>query len=156
MPAARTIRRSSAKSTSTDPDDVKVMANHHAGEVLVHLGSSNYLERYKIYVTHLQEWQQQFDKLESVDLRYDRQIIVNPDLQGAMKQPPLSAEAAKKAMAAGVKPAALITHISTAPKPRATLAVKPVGPSVAKPTPSKPAQRTNREGCTSQGARSAG
>jgi len=39
---------------------VKVMANHHAGEVLVHLGSSNYLERYKIYVTHLQEWQQQF------------------------------------------------------------------------------------------------
>ena len=74
------------------------MANHHAGEVLVHLGSSNYLERYKIYVTHLQEWQQQFDKLESVDLRYDRQIIVNPDLQGPMKQPPLSTEAAKKAM----------------------------------------------------------
>ena len=97
----------------SDPDDVKVMANHHAGEVLVHLGSSNYLERYKIYVTHLQEWQQQFDKLESVDLRYDRQIIVNPDLQGPMKQPPLSTEAAKKAMAAGVKPAALITRIPT-------------------------------------------
>src|ERR1700674_1608221 len=90
----------------SDPDDVKVMANHHAGEVLVHLGSSNYLERYKIYVTHLQEWQQQFDKLESGELRYARQIIVNPDLQGAAKQAPLSAEAAKKAMAAGVKPAA--------------------------------------------------
>ncbi len=48
----------------------------------MHLGSSNYLERYKIYVTHVREWRQQFDKLESVDLRYDRQIIVNPDLQG--------------------------------------------------------------------------
>ena len=70
----------------SDPDDVKVTANNHAGEVLVHLGSSHYLERYKIYVTHVQEWQQQFDKLESVDLRYDRQIIVNPDLQGPMKQ----------------------------------------------------------------------
>ena len=35
----------------SDPDDVKVTANDHAGEVLVHLGSSNYLERYKIYVT---------------------------------------------------------------------------------------------------------
>ncbi len=101
----------------SDPDDVKVMANNHAGEVLVHLGSSNYLERYKIYVTHVQEWQQQFDKLESVDLRYDRQIIVNPDLQGPTKQPPLSAEAARKAMAAGVKPAALITRITTAPRP---------------------------------------
>jgi cell division protein FtsQ len=123
----------------SDPDDVKVLANHHAGEVLVHLGSSNYLERYKIYVTHLQEWQQQFDKLESVDLRYDRQIIVNPDLQGPMKQPPLSAEAAKKAMAAGVKPAALITRLPTVPRPSPTLAVKTVGPAPAKPTPTKPA-----------------
>ena len=100
----------------SDPDDVKVLANNHAGEVLVHLGSSNYLERYKMYVTHVQEWQQQFDKLESVDLRYDRQIIVNPDLQGPAKQPPISTEAAKKAMAAGVKPAALITH-QHGPKP---------------------------------------
>ena len=58
------------------------MANDPQGEVLVHLGSSNYLERYRIYVTHVQQWRQQFDKLESVDLRYDRQIIVNPDLQG--------------------------------------------------------------------------
>src|SRR5580704_16108283 len=122
----------------SDPDDVKVMANHHAGEVLVHLGSSNYLERYKIYVTHLQEWQQQFDKLESVDLRYDRQIIVNPDLQGPMKQPPLSTEAAKKAMAAGVKPAALITRIPSTPRPTPTLAVRTVGPAPAKPTPAKP------------------
>ena len=58
----------------SDPDDVKVLANDPAGTVLVHLGSSNYLDRYKIYVSHLQEWRQQFDKLESVDLRYDRQI----------------------------------------------------------------------------------
>jgi hypothetical protein len=64
---------------------------------------------------------------------------VNPDLQGPMKQPPLSAEAAKKAMAAGVKPAALITHISSAPRPTPTLAVKTVGPAPAKPTPARPA-----------------
>ena len=123
----------------SDPDDVKVTANNHAGEVLVHLGSSHYLERYKIYVTHVQEWQQQFDKLESVDLRYDRQIIVNPDLQGPMKQPPLSAEAARKAMAAGVKPAALITRISTLPRPSPALTAKPVATSAAKPAPSRAA-----------------
>ncbi len=87
----------------------------------MHLGSSNYLERYKIYVAHVQEWRQQFDKLESVDLRYDRQIIVNPDLQGTMKQAPLSTEAARKAMAAGVKPAALITRIPSAPRPSPTV-----------------------------------
>jgi cell division protein FtsQ len=94
----------------SDPDDVKVVANDPQGAVLVHLGSSNYLERYKVYVSHVQEWRQQFDKLESVDLRYDRQIIVNPDLRGTTKQPPLSASAARIAAAAGVKPTALVTR----------------------------------------------
>ena len=101
----------------SDAEDVKVVASDPQGEVLVHLGSSNYLERYKVYVSHVREWRQQFDKLESVDLRYDRQIIVNPDLQGTAKQPPLSKSSAKVAMAAGMKPAALITHQVPPPKP---------------------------------------
>jgi len=92
----------------SDPEDVKVLTNDADGEVLVHLGSSSYLDRFKIYVAHLREWRQQFQKLESVDLRYDRQIIVNPDLGGTAKQAPLSAAALKAAMSAGVKPAALI------------------------------------------------
>lgn len=67
----------------SDPEDVKVTANDPNGEVLIHLGSANYLERYKIYVAHVQEWRQQFQKLRSVDLRYDRQVIVNPDEEKA-------------------------------------------------------------------------
>jgi cell division protein FtsQ len=98
----------------TDPDDVKVLTNDPGGEVLVHLGSSDYLDRFKIYVAHLREWRQQFEKLESVDLRYDRQIVVNPDLRGTARQPAISAAAAKAAIAAGVKPTALITRISVA------------------------------------------
>ena len=101
----------------SDPDDVKVLANDPHGEVLVHLGSSNYLDRYKVYVAHVQEWRQQFNKLESVDLRYDRQIVVNPEMQGAAKTPPLSYSAARAAISAGVKPAALITHQAIDPKP---------------------------------------
>jgi len=119
----------------SDPDDVKVLANNPQGEVLVHLGSSNYLDRYKVYVSHVQEWRQQFDKVESVDLRYDRQIIVNPDLQGTIKQAPLSASAAKKAMAAGVKPAALISHVAVVPKPPPTASATPAK------TPLKPATK---------------
>jgi cell division protein FtsQ len=91
----------------SDPEDVKVLTNDPDGEVLVHLGSSNYLDRFKVYVAHLREWRQQFQKLESVDLRYDRQIIVNPDLRGTVRQPPLSAAAARAAISAGVKPTAL-------------------------------------------------
>jgi len=111
----------------SDPNDVKVLASDSQGAVLVHLGSSNYLERYKVYVAHLREWRQQFDKLESVDLRYDRQIVVNPDLRGIEKPAPLTLSAAKTAAAAGVKPVALVTHAKTfGPTPTAKPPAKPV------------------------------
>jgi hypothetical protein len=45
-----------------------------------------------------------------VDLRYDGQIIVNPDLDGMARQPALTPAAAKAAMAAGVKTAALVNY----------------------------------------------
>ncbi len=90
-----------------DPEDVKVIAADSNGEVLVHLGSGNYLQRYRTYVTRVQQWRQQFEKIESVDLRYDGQIIVNPDLEGMTRQPALTPAAAKAAVAAGVKTAAI-------------------------------------------------
>jgi len=88
----------------SDLEDVKVRVNDAAGDVLVHLGSADYLRRYKIYVTHAQGWRQQFQKLESVDLRYDNQIIVNPDMQRAGKPAAAMSPAAMRvAAAAGVK-----------------------------------------------------
>ena len=107
----------------TDLDDVKVRVNDPAGDVLVHLGSADYLSRYKVYVGHVKEWRQQFQKLESVDLRYDNQIIVNPDMQlvAPARQAALTVAAMKAARAAGVKPAALISPVTAAnralPKP---------------------------------------
>jgi cell division protein FtsQ len=120
------------------PDDVKVLASDPQGEVLVHLGSSDYLERYKIYVTHVQQWRQQFVKLESVDLRYDRQIIVNPDLGGAMKPAPLSLSAVKNAMAAGVKSAVLARYERL---PARTLVI----PSPARTVKPPPATKSTKE-----------
>lgn len=64
----------------SDPEDLKATVSDAHGAVLVHLGSSNFLERFKIFVTHVQEWRTQFVKLQSVDLRYEHQVIVNPDL----------------------------------------------------------------------------
>ena len=120
----------------SDLEDVKVLANNPQGAVLVHLGSANFLDRYKVYVTHAQEWRQQFDKLDSVDLRYDRQIIVNPDLRSTLKQPPLSASAARVAAAAGVKPAALVAHDAARPAGKSAN-----NPSVVTVAPAKPAAK---------------
>ena len=108
----------------SDPEDVKVIAADANGEVLVHLGSGKYLQRYRTYVTHVQQWRQQFEKLESVDLRYDGQIIVNPDLEGMARQPALTPAAAKAAMAAGVKTAAIVNYEKYVTHPVPPAAVK--------------------------------
>ncbi|HEX3821496.1 MAG TPA: FtsQ-type POTRA domain-containing protein [Candidatus Sulfotelmatobacter sp.] len=101
----------------SDLDDLKVRVNDPAGDVLVELGSADYLKRYKIYVSHVREWRQQFQKLESVNLRYDNQVIVNPDMEGKPKQAALSPAQARAAIAAGVKPASLMSRIGPHEKP---------------------------------------
>src|SRR5271165_3751474 len=119
----------------SDLEDVKVRVNDPAGDVLVHLGSSDYLRRYKIYISHAQAWRQQFQKLESVDLRYDNQIIVNPDLERNAKTAPLGPWAAKAVAAAGVKPVAVLTrtgqHAGPVPMPAFELTQKKVEPKTA-------------------------
>jgi cell division protein FtsQ len=130
----------------SDLEDVKVRVNDPAGDVLVHLGSSDYLRRFRIYVSHAQSWRQQFQKLESVDLRYDNQIIVNPDMpQRPAKAAELSPAAAKLAAAAGVKPAALITrlpHDRAVPKPAFELTQKTLGAKAAAAGTKKAAAKT--------------
>ncbi len=119
----------------SDLEDVKVRVNDPAGDVLVHLGSSDYLRRYKIYISHAQGWRQQFQKLESVDLRYDNQIIVNPDIERNAKLTPLNPKMAKAAAAAGVKPASLLTRMGPndrpVPKPAFELTPKKLDPKSA-------------------------
>ena len=111
-----------------DLEDVKVRVNDPAGDVLVHLGSSDYLRRYKTYASHVQQWRQQFRDLESVDLRYDNQIVVNPDIPKVTKtaKPTAVTSAALRVPApTAVKPAALVTkmpvragpHDKPVPKP---------------------------------------
>jgi cell division protein FtsQ len=137
----------------SDLENLKVRVNDPHGDVLVELGSSDYLKRYKTYVSHVQEWRQQFQKLESVNLRYDNQVIVNPDMEGKPKQAALTASAAKAAAAAGVRPAALITRIDphdrTVPKPAFELTEKKLNPAAAQKKPvqharaKKPAAKTS-------------
>ncbi len=133
----------------SDLENLKVRVNDPAGDVLVELGSSDFLKRYQTYVSHVQEWRQQFQKLESVNLRYDNQVIVNPDMEGRPKQPVLAASAARAAAAAGVKPAALITrtgpHEKPLPKPAFELTEKKLDPKSAaakKPVARKKLKRT--------------
>jgi cell division protein FtsQ len=63
----------------SDPEDVRVTVADQNGPLLIHLGSGNYLERYTLYKTHIQEWRQQSRRLLAVDLRYERQVVLVPE-----------------------------------------------------------------------------
>jgi cell division protein FtsQ len=151
----------------SDLDDLKVRVNDPAGDVLVELGSSDYLKRYKTYVSHVQQWRQQFQKLESVNLRYDNQVIVNPDMpdrtgEAKQRQAALPAGAAKAAAAAGVKQAALVTRLGAKerplPKPVFELSPKKLDPKAAakKPVARTKWKKTNKGAGRTGGVKTAG
>jgi cell division protein FtsQ len=60
----------------TDPEDARVLMPEQGADVLAHFGEDHFLERYQRYKAHISEWRQQYPKLEAVDLRYDRQAVL--------------------------------------------------------------------------------
>jgi hypothetical protein len=66
----------------SDPEDVKVTVADNERSILVHLGDSDFRERFGIFKSHVREWRQQHANLQSVDLRYEHQVILNEDSQG--------------------------------------------------------------------------
>jgi len=68
-----------------DPQDARVVLSDSSGAVLVHLGRENFLARYLIYLSHIEEWQQKFPNLQSIDLRYEGQVVINADPQRDVK-----------------------------------------------------------------------
>ena len=63
----------------SDPDDVKATVTDPHGAVLVHLGTENFLERFQRYVAHVQEWRTQFPNMKSVSLRFEHQVVIDPE-----------------------------------------------------------------------------
>jgi cell division protein FtsQ len=102
----------------SDPGDVKVTAKGGSGPILLHLGNESFLPRFMVFLSNVQKWEQDRGKLESVDLRYGREVILNPDLSAAAPPPP-PMPAAKPAPQ---QPAA---HAKSAPPKKATSNSKP-------------------------------
>jgi cell division protein FtsQ len=98
----------------SDPEDVKAILPDAApgspdtasggadsasarADVLVHFGDGRFLERYREYEQHLTEWRAQYPKLAVVDLRYERQVVLQ--MQPGTAAP--AADAAAPATAPG-------------------------------------------------------
>jgi hypothetical protein len=110
--------------------------------MVVHLGAQDFLPRYKLYVSHIAEWRQQFQNVQSVDLRYEGQVIVNPDKPAdanpPRKQPP---HQAKIGLAGG--PGHGDTEKTDAAGASAKPAWKPVSRKAPKTKTTKPKQKKN-------------
>ena len=71
----------------SDPDDVTALlpggvsggaeASDGSPEILIHFGDERYLERYREFEQNLPQWLAQYPRLASVDLRYERQAVLD-------------------------------------------------------------------------------
>ncbi len=105
----------------TDPVDARVLMPEQGADVLAHFGEDHFLERYQRYRAHIAEWRQQYPKLAAVDLRYDRQVVLEMSSGATASAPAASPDEAPTA----VPP---VLQAAPAAKPSA---VKPASPKPA-------------------------
>jgi len=109
----------------SDPEDVKLLLPSEGNELLLHFGYTDFLARWHNYERHLAEWKAQYPRLASVDLRYERQVVLE-----MRKDTPAESVVEKSANAveSPASTAAQKTSARTRPKPHT-----PVHPSRPQP-----------------------
>jgi cell division protein FtsQ len=110
----------------TDPEDARVLMPEQGDDILAHFGNDRFLERYQRYKAHIAEWRQQYPKLAAVDLRYDRQVVLEMTRGANAAQSTVGDQAASSAEN-GKPPAA-----------------KPVEDSQSRPAPAKPVVKAKK------------
>lgn len=65
-----------------DPDDLKAVLVQGHETLQVHFGHSDFQERFRDFLTLLPEVRKTNAKIDSIDLRYRNQIVVNPQATG--------------------------------------------------------------------------
>jgi cell division protein FtsQ len=130
----------------SDPEDVKALIPDHSSEILVHFGDEDFLNRYKKFKEHLAEWRTVYPKLSSVDMRYERQVVLEmpPGSAAAGNAAPTGSTDSHTADKTATVPTA---HADAKPvaAPKDSVAVKtlPKAPVVAVKHPvTKPAAKT--------------
>ena len=116
----------------SNPEDIKALIPEK-GDVLVHFGDRDYLDRYRKFEEHLPEWRAQYPRLASVDMRYERQVVL--EMQNGAPVPVLGSGETSEPTVPAARPhaAAVKPHLAAA-----HLAAKPHAAAVS---PKKPASR---------------
>jgi cell division protein FtsQ len=126
----------------SNPEDVQALIPDHSTEILVHFGEDSFLDRYRRFKEHLQEWRTLYPKLSSVDMRYERQVVLQMP-PGSGVQAAASSNAPAPADAAGTTAPDAADHVdNTEAKPSAKPIAKPAAKTsaavVKRGAPTKP------------------
>ena len=70
----------------SDPEDIRALMPSAGADILVHFGDESFAKRYLLYQQHLAQWRQQYPHLAAIDLRYDRQTVLEM-AKGAANDP---------------------------------------------------------------------
>jgi cell division protein FtsQ len=109
----------------SNPEDVKALIPEQGKDVLVHFGDTDFLNRYRKFEAHLPEWRLQYPTLSSVDMRYERQVVLE------MKPGATAASSAAAASGSAATGEANATPAQAAAKP-VTKPVAQTHPKVTK------------------------
>jgi len=110
----------------TDPEDVKALIPDGPTDILVHFGDDDFLKRYERYLQNLPDWKRRFPKLASVDMRYEREVVLEMQPGATV---PIAGDAADTTSSATAQGSSAITPKKSPAKP--VLKAKPA----AKPKP---------------------
>jgi cell division protein FtsQ len=139
----------------SNPEDVKALIPDHSAEILVHFGEDDFLDRYRKFKEHLPEWRTVYPKLSSVDMRYERQVVLEmqPGSGAPVTSSSNAAASAPSADGVGTAPPVAAVHVDKAVKPIAKPSVRPAAKmqpvgathaSAAKPVAKRPVGVTAR------------
>jgi cell division protein FtsQ len=126
----------------SDPEDLKaLLPSGNGAETLVHFGTGNFLHRYQRFEDHIAEWRTQYPRLSSVDMRYERQVVLQMPPKDSTV-PTASAEAPEAKLVTPRQPSPTV-HADSRQKPQdtqtmphkvvAVVTPKPVVAAKAKP-----------------------
>ena len=123
------ISKSLSEVDLSSPEDVQALIPSGGADILVHLGDDDFLARYKRFEKNIAEWKGAHPNLASVDMRYDREAVLEMKAGTAVAAEP--AAEPKTAAVAAAKPAS----VGLKTKPSAKVAAK----ATPKPGPAKKA-----------------
>ncbi len=102
----------------SDPEDVKALLPYANGETLVHFGTSGFLSRYKRFQENIAEWRTQYPRLSSVDMRYERQVVLQMPPKDSTVTPSAVADAAGEKATSPAKTDTASQHVAHASPPK--------------------------------------